>query len=87
MRMTREQAIEKLQANRCRIHGEGCQWVKEGFGTCDECEVGVALRYLKALDGTWDSIMEDIQVIKIATKAVETRLRDLRFPEESEEKK
>ena len=46
--MTREKAIEKLKNHKCHIDGQDkCQWVTEGFGNCDDCEIGVAIKALE----------------------------------------
>ena len=46
--MTREKAIEKIKEHKCHIDGQDkCQWVTEGFGNCDDCEIGVAIKALE----------------------------------------
>lgn len=50
--MTNEEAIERLKRDKCLLDGNDncrCQWVTEEFGSCDECEFGVAIKALETL--------------------------------------
>lgn len=68
--MTRKEAINSL-----------LDWAEDPIPDKNtKLALDLAIRDMNA----WDKVMEDIQVIKVAAKAIETRLRDLRFPEESE---
>ena len=57
--MTIEKAIERIKRNKCLLDRNDnchCQWVTEGFGTCDECEFGIALKALEqhpVITGRW----------------------------------
>ena len=80
--MTREKAIEKLKNHKCHIDGQDkCQWVTEGFGNCDECEIGVALKALEQ-----EPILDKIRAEIMSKDGLEEALEIIdKYKAESEE--
>lgn len=47
--MTREEAIKEIKRRNCKgyKHEEMCQWAGEGFGSCEKCCYGLAIKVLE----------------------------------------
>ena len=58
--MTVQKAIDDLKHRYCNTVRGQCQWITEGFGTCDDCEIGVGIKSLEA----WGHIKADIMQLR-----------------------
>lgn len=62
--MTNEEAIKEIKRRNCKgyKHEEMCQWAGEGFGSCEECCYGLAMKVLEN-NATWIPIIERLPKI------------------------
>jgi len=64
--MTREEAINDIRRRTCKgSHSKPneCQWKEEGFGTCEECGFGLAIKALEQ-EPVLDKIIAEIDSLE-----------------------